>query len=208
MDATTASCVKTVKAVEIAKTLETDSIWSPALPLPAKDSLCRLTEKIGSAWGINDLHRTVGIVYNPKLSTTLGRAILSSGVVELNPRLLNEHPKELIPTLGHELAHIVVYRRFGRAAPHGYHFKMLMSALDLSAKSTHSLPVGHLRRKRKNRKYLYLHICSECKYRFIARSFRRNYYCVTCGPDMKWDVYRAANTSAGRELLKRLREGG
>jgi len=201
MDAT-ASFVKTVETVE---TVGTDAIWSPALPLPARDSLCRLTDRIGLAWGINDLHRRVGIVYNPKLSTTLGRAILNSGVVELNPRLLNAHPKELIPTLIHELAHIVVHMRFGRVAPHGNHFKVLMRALNLSPKSTHSLPVDHLRHKRK--KYLYLHSCSECGYRFVARSFRRNYYCAECGPGMKWDVYRVCNTSAGQKLIKRLREG-
>ena len=174
MDATTASSVK------IAETVETDALWSPSQPLPARGSLHQLTDRIGSGWGINDLHRRVRVVYNPKLSTTLGRAILNSGIVELNPRLLNEHPKELIPTLVHELAHMVVYMRFGRVAPHGHHFKMLMGALNHSPKSTHSLPVGHLRRKRK--KYLYLHFCSECGYRFVARSFRRNYYCVTCGP--------------------------
>jgi len=199
MDATTASSIKTVETVEM------DAIWSSALPLPAKGSLCRLTDKIGLSWGINNLHRRVQIVYNPKLSTTLGRAILNSGVVELNPRLLNEHPKELIPTLVHELAHMVVHMRFGRVAPHGHHFKMLMGALNISPKSTHSLPVAHLRRKRN--KYLYLHCCSECGYRFVARSFRRNYYCGTCGPGMKWDVYRVANTSAGQKLIKRLRKG-
>jgi SprT protein len=196
MDAMTASSVKPV---------ETDAIWSPAQPLPARDSLCRLTDRIGSSWGIKTLSRRVKVVYNPKLSTTLGRAILNSDVVELNPRLLNEHPKELIPTLVHELAHVVVHMRFGRVAPHGNHFKVLMEALNFSSKSTHSLPVDHLRRKRK--KYLYLHCCSECKYRFVARSFRRNYYCVACGPGMKWDVYRVPNTSAGQKLIKQLREG-
>ncbi len=196
MDATIASSVNTV---------ETDAIWNPTLPLPARDSLRQLTDRIGLSWGIKNLHRKVQVVYNLKLSTTLGRAILNSGVVELNPRLLNKHPNEMIPTLVHELAHIVVYRRFGRAAPHGKHFKALMGALNLSPKSMHSLPVGHLRRKRK--KYLYLHCCSECKYRFVARSYRRNYYCVACGPSMKWDVYRAPNTSAGQKLIKRLYKG-
>ena len=198
MDAT-ASFVKNIE------TVETDVIWNPTAPLPARDSLRGLTDKIGSHWDIKCLSKRVQVVYNPKLSTTLGRAILNSGVVELNPRLLNKHPKELIPTLAHELAHMVVHRRFGRVAPHGNHFKVLMRALNLSPKSTHSLPVDHLRRKRK--KYLYLHCCSECKYRFVARSFRRNYYCVACGPGMKWDVYRVPNTSAGQKLIKQLHKG-
>ncbi|MCK5113497.1 MAG: SprT-like domain-containing protein [Phycisphaerae bacterium] len=182
--------------------VETEAIWAPTQPLPLKNALRDLADRIGARWGIDDLNQQVRVVYNPRLTTTLGRAILNRGVVELNPRLLAEHPSELIPTLVHELAHIVVHMRFGRVAPHGHHFKMMMGMQNLSARSTHSLPVAHLRRKRK--KYLYLHTCSECGYRFVARSFRRSYYCASCGPDMKWDVYRTSNTAAGQKLIKRL----
>jgi SprT protein len=82
------------------------------------------------------------------MRTTLGQARLEEGCVELNPRLLMEHPEELVETLVHELAHLVVYWRYGKVRPHGREFFTLMRAVNLSGKATHTLNVDHLRRKR------------------------------------------------------------
>jgi hypothetical protein len=51
---------------------------------------------------------------------------------------------------------------------------MLMRQAGFAPEATHSLPVGHLRRRRG--KFLYMHRCDECGYSFIARSMRRNCY--------------------------------
>ena len=110
-----------------------------------------------------------------------------------------------VGTLIHELAHVVVYLRYGAVPPHGRHFRTLMRAVNLSAKATHDLPVAHLRRQRRRRprqKYLYLHRCDECGYSFVARSIRRGYYCTACGPTMNWDVFRTPDTADGRKRLK------
>jgi len=181
-----------------------EGVWTPSAPLPTRTGLCKLAARCLTAWRAEYLIPRVRIVYNPRLTTTLGRACLTDLRVELNPRLLGEHPAELIPTLGHELAHLVVYERHGKSArPHGVEFRLLLRRLDLPDNARHHLPVTHLRRKRT--RYIYLHRCSVCGQSFLARSVRRNCYCVACGPDMEWDVFRAPNSAAGRALLDRLR---
>lgn len=180
-----------------------DDIWSPSQPLPTQSILRRLVAEICEAWDATDLAQRIRAGYNMRLSTTLGRALYRELRIELNPRLLSEHPAELVPTLAHELAHLVARERYGMISPHGPEFRAMMRSLNLSGKATHNLPVQHLRKNGKT-KYLYLHRCGECGYKFIARSQRRNYYCLACGPKMKWDIYRLPNTPAGKTLLEHL----
>ena len=179
-----------------------DDLWTPDRPLPGRDVLLALAGRCGHSWEFPDLNRHVQITYNPRLRTSLGRVVLEERRVELNTRLLREHPHELVGTLIHELAHVVVHVRYGAVPPHGRHFRTLMRAVNLSAKATHDLPVAHLRRRRHRQKYLYLHRCDECGYSFVARSIRRGYYCTDCGPTMNWDVFRTPDTADGRKLLK------
>ena len=176
-----------------------DDLWTPREPLPGKRVLTQIAERCGRAWGFACLADGVRIVYNPRLRTALGRALLDERRVELNVRLLRAHLQEFIPTLVHELAHVVVYIRYGRVRPHGMHFRTLMRAVNLSPQATHSLPVGSAKRRR--RRYLYLHRCSDCGVSFVARKVRRDLYCRCCGPDMTWTILRAADTEAGRRAL-------
>ena len=179
-------------------------VSSSAGALPALPALREMLEQLGLAWDCPDLACRVKVVYNSRLTTTLGRAAIADMRLELNPRLLREHPTELAATLAHEAAHLVVHMRYGKAPPHGREFKTLMRAVNLSPKATHSLPVEHLRKRRG--RYLYLHRCGDCGQEFVARSVRRQYYCLACGPDMQWDIFRVPNTQAGQKLLEHLRK--
>lgn len=186
-------------------TFTTADLWSPGDPLPGGDVLGRLAGRIGEAWDMPEIAR-VRVGYNARLRTTLGRALVDEQRVELNPRLLREHPDELIPTLAHELAHLAVLIRFGRrAGAHGREFRNLMRAVNLSGRATHDLPVGHLRRRR--RRYVYLHRCDQCGNAAVARRVLRDRVCARCGPGMQWDVYRVPDTPAGRALLETLAAG-
>lgn len=184
--------------------LLTGNTQKPDEPLPAREVLHEMVGRLGCAWDCPNLARQVKIVYNPRLTTTLGRAVFGEMKLELNPRLLRENPGELAPTLAHEAAHLVVKMRYGQVSPHGREFKTLMRAVNLSDKATHNLPVAHLRRNRG--RYLYFHRCGDCGYQFVARSVRRRYYCLACGPGMKWDVFRVPNTPSGHKLLNSLRQ--
>jgi SprT protein len=182
-----------------------DDLWRPApgQALPARPLLLAIAQRCGQAWEQADLAERVTIRYNSRLRTSLGWAVLEECRVELNTRLLLEHPEELIPTLVHELAHLAVFRRYGRVSPHGLQFRTLMRAVRLSGRATHDLPVESLRRGR----FFYLHRCAGCGYTFLARRPRRDCYCRTCGPGPQWKVLRAPATQEGKAALEQARQG-
>ena len=189
--------------MEASRQFSVDDLWRSGDPLPGKGILTAITERCAAAWGMPDLAASAKVAYNPRLRTTLGRAELAKRRVELNTGLLHKHPDELIPTLVHELAHVAVHMRYGPTQPHGRHFRVLMRSLNLSAKATHSLAVDGLKRPR--RRYLYLHCCDDCGVTFVARSVRRGTHCAACGPEMRWDVYRAPSGREGRRKLEQFR---
>lgn len=103
-------------------------------------------------WGAEGYGAKVRWCWNPRLRTTIGRAIFEDHLVELNPHLLARHPGEIRGVLIHELAHLVVVAQFGfRESPHGPRWKALMHAAGESTRATHQLDVGNLRRRRKKR---------------------------------------------------------
>jgi len=187
--------------MDAGKRFSVDDLWQEGSPLPTLRTLKAIAQRCADAWDMPHLPREVTFGYNGRLRTTLGRAILADRHVELNIRLLMEHPEELVTTFVHELAHLAVSIRYGRVAPHGFEFRTLMHAVGLSPAATHDLPVAHLKQRRT--RYLYLHRCSDCGYSFIVRSVRRNIYCSACGPDMTWDIFRAPQSDKGLAQLRR-----
>ncbi|MFP4353547.1 MAG: SprT-like domain-containing protein [Phycisphaerae bacterium] len=124
-------------------------LWAPGQPLPGGAKLKAIARRVGRFWECPELATRARIIYSTRMRTTIGMARLDEDLVELNPVLLTEHPEEFIETLAHELAHLVVYWRYGsRAKPHGREFFTLMRAVNLSGKATHELNVEHLRRPR------------------------------------------------------------
>ena len=179
---------------------DVSDLWKPGDPLPVGAILTAIAERCGRAWEIPDLARRVTIVYNPRLRTTLGRAMLEDNRVELNVHLLRAYPDELLVTVVHELAHLAVRMLYGEVSPHGLEFKALMRAVNMPANTTHHLDTAGL--KLQQRRYVYLHRCSDCGMMFIARKPRRNCYCRACGPEMSWNILRAPATAEGRRKLK------
>ncbi|NLF29659.1 MAG: SprT family zinc-dependent metalloprotease [Planctomycetes bacterium] len=184
------------------RSIRFDDLWKPAPggPLPGKPVLHAIADRCGRAWDIPDLRRRARMGYSTRLRTTLGRAFLEDGLIELNARLLTDHPGELVATLIHELAHLVVFWRYGRVRPHGTQFRTLMRAVNLPADATHDLDVDQYRLRR--RRYLYLHCCTHCRTYFISRRVYRNYYCTRCGPHSSFEVVRAPDTPTGRRMLR------
>ncbi len=104
-------------------------------------------------WQAQDLASKLRWCWNPRLRTTIGRALLEEGVLELNPLLLGRHPEEMEPVVVHELAHLVITARYGLSAPpHGEAWKALMRQAGHSTKATHNLNVDGLRRPKRRRR--------------------------------------------------------
>lgn len=185
------------------QSIDISDLWVPGTPLPGRAVLKEIAQRCGEIWQIPGFADRVRIGYNQRLRSTLGRALLNENRVELNTRLLLEHPDQLLETLVHELAHLAVRMRYGSLpAPHGSEFKAMMRAANLSGKATHNLPTSHLKQKRK--KYYYVHRCSDCQMAFVARKVRRNCYCKACGPEMSWEILRIADSPQGREAIAQI----
>ncbi|HEX9794579.1 MAG TPA: SprT-like domain-containing protein [Planctomycetota bacterium] len=115
----------------------------------------RMREVLDAAlvlWKAEDLRAVIRIEWNPRLRTTLGRAVFEDMKVELNPRLLARHPGQMRHVLVHESAHLVVQRLYGVQPAHGGLWKAHMRALGESTRATHTLDVGELARSRPARR--------------------------------------------------------
>ncbi len=123
--------------------------WTPERLKQALDEVLEL-------WQVIDLRAAIRIRWNPRLRTTVGRAMLDELVLELNPRLLARHPEQVRSVLVHEAAHLVVRRLHGpREAPHGKVWKGYMRKAGEDTRATHDLDVSGLRatpRRRRPRK--------------------------------------------------------
>jgi len=105
--------------------------------------------EILNVWKASDLLLDLTIVWNHRLQTSAGRARLLEQVVELNPRLLKANPENILEILTHELAHLVVFARYGKTSPHGKEWKALMREAGLTPTVYHKMDVKGLRRTRK-----------------------------------------------------------
>lgn len=78
--------------------------------------------------------------------TYAGTAHLTTWEIHLNPVLLLENQHAFIEqVIPHELAHLLVFQRFGKVPPHGKEWRWMMEAvLQVPAKRTHSFSVSSI----------------------------------------------------------------
>jgi predicted SprT family Zn-dependent metalloprotease len=105
------------------------TLTQPALNLIVRSVLRRLGEE---RWAPR-----VRVVFNRRLRTAIGRSDPAGARIYLNPRLLDRYPGELVPTLVHELCHVVA----GLDAGHGPRWKNLMERLGYPPDTYHDLDV-------------------------------------------------------------------
>jgi predicted SprT family Zn-dependent metalloprotease len=143
-----------------------------ARPVAALERLARaLARRLGARRRRRDELR---VLFNPRLRTAAGRADFAARTIELNPRLLDRHPEELVPTLVHELCHLLA----GARAGHGPRWRERMSALGLPPHACHRLEVGELAVRRRR----WVWRCLGCgeSYRRASRAAHR-FRCGDCG---------------------------
>ena len=88
------------------------------------------------------------IVYQQR-GTSAGTAWLQSWEIRLNPVLLLENQQPFIDeVVPHELAHLLVFRQFGRVAPHGREWRWMMESVLLTpASRTHRFETASVQSK-------------------------------------------------------------
>ncbi len=170
-----------------------------AIDLPTPDELQRRASELFSQWRVGDT--AVDVAWNTRLSTTVGRAFVRRGRIELNPHLLAKAPAQLETVLTHEAAHVAAFRLFGANIPtHGRHWRSLMRLVGQEPDVTHRILVKRLRRRRS---YLYLRVCGACGERAVSAkvSYGR---CRGCSRRDEYLVVRATASAAGRRALARM----
>ena len=122
------------------------------------------------------------LVYQQR-GTSAGTAWLEKNEIRLNPVLLLENQQAFIDeVVPHELAHLLVWKHFGRVAPHGKEWKWMMEAvLGVPARRTHRVVLDSVRQNT---------IPNSCQFQQHKLTVRRHnrvvrgeatYRCVRCG---------------------------
>ncbi|WP_123568328.1 SprT family zinc-dependent metalloprotease [Morganella morganii] len=130
--------------------------------------------------------------------TTAGSACLQTWEIRLNPVLLTENgPGFIQDVVPHELAHLLVYRRFGRVAPHGREWQWMMTeVLGVPAVRTHRFDVTSVRA----RTFIYRCQCKTAHELTVRRHNKvlrgeSQYLCRHCKSTLVWDNSAAAISS-------------
>jgi predicted SprT family Zn-dependent metalloprotease len=163
------------------------TLTGPALKLIVRSYLRRLGEE----------HRTrqVQVTFNPRLRTAIGRAEPSRRRIYLNPWLLDRYPRELVPTVVHELCHVVAGLREG----HGPRWKKLMDRCGLPAEVVHDLDTSDLEIRRRTWRWN----CVNCGEDYRRKSRAAKYY--RCGQCAGRLVVAGAAPNASPKRAKRRR---
>ena len=175
------------------------------MKLPGGPELERRVQDLLAAWRVADT--AVRVRWNPRLTTTAGRAFLKKGAIELNPALLERAPDQLPMILAHEAAHIAACRLFGpNIPPHGRHWRSLMRLAGHEPQVTHDIPIRRGRRPglaAARSAHVYLRVCDACGDRRLGDAVRYG-RCHGCGERDRFLVLRARAGERGRAALERL----
>ncbi|WP_439213809.1 SprT family zinc-dependent metalloprotease [Duffyella gerundensis] len=115
--------------------------------------------------------------------TAAGTAWLESWEIRLNPVLLLENQQAFVDeVVPHELAHLLVWKHFGRVPPHGKEWRWMMeTVLGVPARRTHQFAVASVRRN------TFPYRCRCQQHQLTVRRHNRvqrgetQYRCVHCG---------------------------
>ncbi|KOC89707.1 SprT family zinc-dependent metalloprotease [Winslowiella iniecta] len=161
---------------------------SPRLPIALQQSVMRaLRNKLQLAnQRLERDYPEPKLVYQQR-GTAAGTAWLQNWEIRLNPVLLLENQQAFIDeVVPHELAHLLVWKHFGRVAPHGKEWKWMMEQiLDVPAQRTHQFEVSSVR----SRTFPYRCGCQQ--HQLSVRRHNRvlrgesEYRCLHCGDILK-----------------------
>lgn len=121
---------------------------------------------------------------------TAGTAWLQQWEIRLNPVLLRENQHTFIDeVVPHELAHLLVYARFGRVAPHGREWRWMMEQiLNVPPRRTHCFATTSVQGK------TYPYRCACQQHQLSVRRHHRaqrgttTYRCRSCGEILSYDT--------------------
>lgn len=167
------------------------------LPIALQQAVMRcLREKLRMANQFFGTDYTEPEITYQQRGTSAGSAYLQHWQIRLNPVLLMENQQPFIDeVVPHELAHLLVYRRFGRApAPHGKEWRWMMEhVLGVSASRTHQFEVASVQSK------TYSYLCACRDHQLTVRRHNKvmrkesEYRCRHCGELLRFNAKGTTN---------------
>lgn len=139
----------------------------------------RLTE-LARVWEAPALARRTEVRVNPRLRTSLGRALPGRWRMELHRALVAADTALIDEVVTHEAAHLVAFARHGfRIRPHGREWAELMRAAGCAPRARHAVELPGLGRPARVRARVE-HRCPVCGAARIARRTVRAWRCRPC----------------------------
>lgn len=157
---------------------------TPRLPIALQQAIMRsLREKLALANLRLDRSYPEPALNWKQRGTSAGTAWLQEYEIRLNPVLMLENQQAFIEeVVPHELAHLLVWKHFGRVAPHGKEWKWMMeNVLGVPARRTHAFELDSVR------KNTFPYRCPCQQHQLTVRRHNRVvrgeavYRCVRCG---------------------------
>ncbi|ACZ78460.1 SprT family zinc-dependent metalloprotease [Dickeya parazeae] len=161
---------------------------TPRLPIALQQAVMRcLREKLQQANTVLGSDYPEPIINYQQRGSTAGSAWLKEWEIRLNPVLLLENQQSFIDeVVPHELAHLLVYARFGKTAPHGQQWRWMMeSVLNVPARRTHQFVTASVQGK------TFPYECACRRHELTVRRHNRvikgesEYRCRSCGERLR-----------------------
>lgn len=163
----------------------------PRIPIAIQQSVMRcLREKLMQANIFLQRDYALPAVLYQQRGTTAGTAWSEKYEINLNPVLLLENQQVFIDeVVPHELAHLLVWKHFGRVSPHGKEWKWMMEVVfGVPARRTHQFAVQSVQAK------TFAYRCSCQQHQLTVRRHNRvlrgetAYRCTLCGERLVPDI--------------------
>ncbi|MBS0849316.1 SprT family zinc-dependent metalloprotease [Citrobacter sp. JGM124] len=160
----------------------------PRIPIAIQQAvMCCLREKLTQANTFLQCDYPLPSVLYQQRGTAAGTAWLEKNEIRLNPVLLLENQQPFIDeVVPHELAHILVWKHFGRTPPHGKEWKwMMQTVLGVTPRRTHQFAVQSVSTN------TFPYHCPCQQHQLTVRRHNRvirgetQYRCTRCGQPLK-----------------------
>jgi predicted SprT family Zn-dependent metalloprotease len=151
---------------------------------PSKSS-SRLQKQIcswGQLWKTPNIENRIQVVFDPRLSRSLGCSDTRKKIIRLNVGLKNVRRKELLEVVCHEAAHIAVVEIYGNVVrPHGFEWQHLMRLAGFAPTTSIRLKRHqHQVRSAEKRELTFEHRCPVCQMMRLARRAVKGWKCAAC----------------------------
>lgn len=145
------------------------------------DTLRSQAERWAELWGLPGLTDSVTVEFSRRFRSSLGLCRPTQSRIRLAAHLEKGNGDLLEEVLCHELAHVAVYRLYGRAArPHGPEWKSLVSAAGFKPRARFKRAEGRFPPRSQKARARWEHRCPECGAMRIAGRPVRNWRCGDC----------------------------